>query len=76
MCTNTITLECNHDEFHDYFHEYPKPISTVKGTFLEPIPVLFSVAVSLSSAISDYCYPSFINNQTPLRYCINHLMLD
>ena len=35
--TSTITLECNLDYFHDYFNEYPSPVSTVKATFLESL---------------------------------------
>ena len=52
--TSTITLECNHDYFHDYFNEYP--VSTIKATFMESPGVIFSVAVSRSSVLTDYCY--------------------
>ena len=44
------TLECNHAYFHDYFNEYP--VSNIKATF-----IIFSVAVSLTSVLTDYCYP-------------------
>ena len=54
--TNMITLECNHDYFHDYFHDYP--VSTVKATSMEsPGVILFAVAVSISSVLTDYYYP-------------------
>ena len=54
--TSTITLECNHDYFHDYFIEYP--VSIIKMIF-HRIPRCHScsVAVSLSSVLTDYCYP-------------------
>ena len=48
--TSTIILECNHDYFHDYFNEYP--VSTVKATFRCHS---FSVAVPISSVLTDYC---------------------
>ena len=35
--TSTITLECNHDYFHDY-HEYP--VSNIKATFMESLGVI------------------------------------
>ena len=64
MCTSTITLECNHDYFHDYFIEYP--VSIIK-TIFHRIPRCHScsVAVALSSVLTDYCYPGviIINNQ-------------
>ena len=41
--TSTITLECNHDYFHDYFNEYP--VSNIKATFMESLGVI--VVVSL-----------------------------
>jgi len=34
---NMITLECNHDYFHDYFKEYP--VSNLKATFMESLGV-------------------------------------
>ena len=37
LSTSMITLECN----HDYFNEYPNPVSTVKVT-LEPPSSYFS----------------------------------
>ena len=36
MCT--ITLECNHDYFHDYFNEHP--VSNIKATFIESLGVI------------------------------------
>ena len=36
--TSTITLECNHDYFHDYFIEYP--VSNIKTTFTESLGVI------------------------------------
>ena len=36
--TSTITLECNHDYFHDYFIEYP--VSNIKATFMESLGVI------------------------------------
>ena len=33
----TITLECNHDYFQDYFNEYP--VSNIKATFMESLGV-------------------------------------
>ena len=36
--TSTITLECNHDYFHDYFIEYP--VSNIKTTFIESLGVI------------------------------------
>ena len=52
LSTSTSTLEYN----HDYFNEYP--VSTIKATW-NGIPRChsFSVAVSLSSVLIDYCYP-------------------
>ena len=49
--TSTITLECNHDYFQQYFNEYL--FSNIKMSF-------FSVAVSLSSVLTGYCYPGVI----------------
>ena len=37
--TSTITLECNHDYFHDYINGYP--VSTVKATSMESGVILF-----------------------------------
>ena len=37
-CTSTITLECKHDYFHDYFNEYP--VSNIKATFMESLGVI------------------------------------
>ena len=37
--TSPITLECNHEYFHDYFNEYP--VSTVKTTSMESGVILF-----------------------------------
>ena len=37
--TSTITLQCNHDYFHDYFNEYP--VSNIKATFMESLGVIF-----------------------------------
>ena len=34
MYSSTITLECN----HDYFHEYP--VSNIKATFMESLGVI------------------------------------
>ena len=50
--TSTITLECNHDYFHDYFNKYP--VSTVKVISMESGVSLFSVAVPISSVLTDY----------------------
>ena len=36
--TSTITLECNHYYFHDYFIEYP--VSNIKTTFMESLGVI------------------------------------
>ena len=36
--TSTITLQCNHDYFHDYFNEYP--VSNIKATFMESLGVI------------------------------------
>ena len=36
---STITLECNHDYFHNYFNEYP--VSIVKATSMESGVILF-----------------------------------
>ena len=36
--TSTITLQCNHDYFHDYFNEYP--VSNIKATFVESLGVI------------------------------------
>ena len=38
MYSSTITLECNHDYFHDYFIEYP--VSNIKTTFIESLGVI------------------------------------
>ena len=38
MYSSTITLECNHDYFHDYFNEYP--VSNIKATFMESLGVI------------------------------------
>ena len=38
MYSSTITLECNHDYFHDYFNEYP--VSNIKVTFMESLGVI------------------------------------
>ena len=38
ICTSTITLQCNHDYFHDYFNEYP--VSNIKATFVESLGVI------------------------------------
>ena len=43
--TSTITLECNQDYFHDYYYEYPNPVSTVKVTFLESKGVLLFLSL-------------------------------
>ena len=61
--TSTITLECNHDYFHDYFIEYP--VSNIKIFHRIPRCHSCSVAVSLSSVITAH-YPGviIINNQT------------
>ena len=37
--TSTITLECNHDYFHNYLYKYP--VSTVKATSMESGVILF-----------------------------------
>ena len=42
--TSTITLECNLDYFHDYFHGYP--VSTVKATSMESGVTLFLFQMS------------------------------
>ena len=39
MYSSTMTLECNHDYFHDYFNECP--VSTVKATSVESCVILF-----------------------------------
>ena len=36
--SSTITLECKHDYFHDYFNEYP--VSNIKATFMESLGVI------------------------------------
>ena len=36
--SSTITLQCNHDYFHDYFNEYP--VSNIKATFMESLGVI------------------------------------
>ena len=58
MHSSTITLaciQCNHDYFHDYFNECP--VSNIKATFMESLGgILFSVAVSLSSVLTDFIY--------------------
>ena len=36
--TSTITLECNHDYFQDYFNEYH--VSNIKATFMESLCVI------------------------------------
>ena len=36
--TSTITLECNHDYFHDYFNECP--VYNIKATFMESLGVI------------------------------------
>ena len=36
--TSTITLECNHDYFHDYFNECS--VSNIKATFMESLGVI------------------------------------
>ena len=38
ICSSTITLECNHDYFHDYFNECP--VSSIKATFMESLGVI------------------------------------
>ena len=43
--TSTITLQCNHDYFHDYFNEYP--VSNIKATRGIPRCHSCSVVVSL-----------------------------
>ena len=55
--TSMITLEYNHDYFHDYMYLNEYPVSNIKATFMESLgAILFSVAVSLSSVLTDYCY--------------------
>ena len=39
--SSTITLECNHDYFHDNFHEYS--VSNIKATFMESLGVILVV---------------------------------
>ena len=56
MYSSTITLECNHDFFHDYFNEYP--VLTVKATSMDGHGIRchsFSIAVPISSVLTDYC---------------------
>ena len=36
--TSTITLQCNHDYFNDYFNEYS--VSNIKATFMESLGVI------------------------------------
>ena len=36
--SSTITLQCNHDYFYDYFNEYP--VSNIKATFMESLGVI------------------------------------
>ena len=38
MYSSTLTLECNHNYFHDYFNEYP--VSNIKATFMESLGVI------------------------------------
>ena len=38
MYSSTITLQCNHDYFHDYFNEYP--VTNIKATFMESLCVI------------------------------------
>ena len=54
--TNTITLECKHDCFHDYFNEYP--VSNIKATFVEPLGVILVLLFCcVTNVLTDYCYP-------------------
>ena len=50
---STITLECNHDYFHDYFNEYP--VSNIKATFMESLGVI--LVLLCHYVLTDYCYP-------------------
>ena len=49
---STITLECNHDCFHDYFKEYP--VSNIKATFMESLGVI--LVLFFKNVLTDYCY--------------------
>ena len=52
--TSTITLECNHDYFHDYFNECL--VSNIKATFMESLGA-FLFCCCVTNVLTDYCYP-------------------